>query len=390
MVIRTKNTLLSTVAVLTANLALSATAFAQSAPAVIVTVENAQPSRGIFLTPPWLGIHDGSFDTYDGGQVASFPLGGDEIERLAEDGDNGAISATFASRLPNSPQVTGLAGPSGPLAPGDKASLVFRVDPSTDRYFSYASMIIPSNDFFIANGNPLAHELFDESGDFVGADFIVSGDETNDAGTERDDEVAQNVAFLNQTAPNTGVTENLPVTTPAAGFAAPGVLAYPNGVLNYPVFGNGDFNDADDGLFKVSFRYVDLGGNVSFTSTLSADQEVSSEIVQSDGRGSANLTARFDQQVRINVRANRLTGPVVAAHLHLGQAGSNGPIVVNLASGIRNNNVRLTIGESDLTGPLSDAGLAGLIDELAAGNIYINLHTDAFPAGELRGQVELR
>ena len=208
-------------AVLLAAFATPSVAFAQSNPSVVVTVENAQPSRGVFLTPPWLGIHDGTFDTYDGGALASIPLGGNEIESLAEDGNNGPITATFDARLPNAPQVQGLPGPAGPLAPGDSASITFNVDPSSDRYFSYASMIIPSNDFFIANGNPFAHQLFDDDGKFVGQNFVVSGDETNDAGTEANDEIASNVAFLAQGGPNIGTTEALPVTMPCLLYTSP-------------------------------------------------------------------------------------------------------------------------------------------------------------------------
>ncbi|MEM8493690.1 MAG: spondin domain-containing protein [Pseudomonadota bacterium] len=364
-------------------------ALADSVPAVVVTVENAQPSRGVFLTPPWLGIHDGSFDSYDGGAPASVPLGGDEIERLAEDGDNSAITATFEALLPDAPQVAGLPGPGGPLAPGDRASTVFRVNPLVDRYFSYASMIIPSNDFFIANGNPLAHQLFDDNGEFVGTNFIVGGSETNDAGTEVNDEIASNVAFLAQAAPDVGVTENLPVIAPAPGFAAPGTLTFPNGVLNHPVFANGDFNDADDPIFRVSFRFLDLAGRLNFDSVLSTDQEVTAMAVESEGTGDAQGIARGGEMLRVVVRTQNLTGPVTMAHLHLGQAGVNGPVVVDLGPGIQrsNNRVNLQITEADLVGVLAGMDLETLLAEMAAGNVYVNIHTEANPAGEIRGQL---
>ena len=376
--------------ILAIGLALPAVALAKSIPSVVVTLENGQPSRGVFLTPPWIGIHDGTFDSYDGGQLASVPLGGDEIERLAEDGNNAPIAATFDQVTGGAPQVEAVLGPGGPLAPGDRASVTLNVDPSVDRYFSYASMIIPSNDFFVANGNPLAHELFDASGDFVGQGFVVSGDETNDAGTELNDEVAGHVAFLNQTVPNTGDPESEPVITPAPGFAAPGSLTYPDGVLNHPVFVNGDFNDADDRLLVVTFRFVDLGGKVRFRSRLSPDQEIQSDPVDSEARGRARLTSKDAQQLTISVQFDDLLGPVVAAHLHLGQAGTNGPIVVDMGSGIGNARVRFTATAGDLAGPLAGEDLLALLNELAAGNIYINLHTAQFPEGELRGQVALR
>jgi len=90
------------------------------------------------------------------------------------------------------------------------ASFTFTVDRSlaSSRYFNYASMILPSNDAFIANGNPLAHEIFDADGNFFGADFVISGDEVLDAGTEINDEAEESTAFFGQSAPNTGETED--------------------------------------------------------------------------------------------------------------------------------------------------------------------------------------
>ena len=255
-----------------------------SIPSVVVKISNLTPSRGTLLTPVWVGFHDGSFDSYDGGSPASVPLGGDEIERLAEDGNTGPISATFEALTGNAPQAT-IVGPTGPLAPGEFQTMTFNVDPTSDRYFSYASMIIPSNDAFIANGNPLAHMIFNPGGDFVGSPFIVSGDESNDAGTEVNDEIAGNVAFLAQAAPDTGATENGVVVTPFPGFAAPGTLAYPNGILNYPVFGNTAVSGDSDRLLGVEFRFVDLGRRLRFDADLHADQEVGGSLVQSNGTG---------------------------------------------------------------------------------------------------------
>lgn len=168
-----------------------------------VTVENLAPSGGNFLTPIWVGFHDGSFDLYDLGSSASAGL-----ERLAEDGNPGPLSGEFLASGAGVLDGT-IPGPGGPLAPGDAATMTFNLDGSlaTSRYFSFASMVIPSNDAFIANGDPLAHEIFDGSGMFIGADFLVLGSVVRDAGTEVNDEIPANTAFLGQTVPDTGVPE---------------------------------------------------------------------------------------------------------------------------------------------------------------------------------------
>lgn len=176
-----------------------------------VTVTNLSPSSGIFLTPVWLGFHNGSFDLYDPGVAVGaggLPAG---LEALAEDGNNAPLSANFAASSAGAAggfdaTLPGLAGIPGDLDPGESASAVFDLDAVANRFFSYASMVIPSNDAFIANGNPLVYPLFDADGRLVGTDFLVLGSAVLDAGTEVNTEM--DAAFLNQTAPNTGVTQD--------------------------------------------------------------------------------------------------------------------------------------------------------------------------------------
>ncbi|MEM9065998.1 MAG: spondin domain-containing protein [Planctomycetota bacterium] len=168
-----------------AALAAVGTAGSAAAQDVTITFENLQAGGGFFFTPVWVGVHDGSFDSYDGGTLASMWPG---LTELAEEGATGPISAQFNS-------VTGGVGVDGTivgstghptLAPGESGSISFNVGDSTvNRYFSYASMIIPSNDLFIANGNPLAHQIFDASGNFIGPVTIdIYGRDVNDNGTE--------------------------------------------------------------------------------------------------------------------------------------------------------------------------------------------------------------
>lgn len=70
-----------------------------------------------------------------------------------------------------------------------------------------------------------------------------------------------------------------------------------------------------------------------------------------------------------------LSGPVTGIHLHNAAAGSNGGVVVDLMTLLDGNTLS---GKIDAT---------GIVAELMAGNIYINVHTDDNPNGEIRGQL---
>jgi hypothetical protein len=97
---------------------------------------------------------------------------------------------------------------------------------------------------------------------------------------------------------------------------------------------------------------------------------------------------------------------VVAAHIHMGPPGENGPIVAFLfgpaspgggsVSGILSQG---TLTAANLTGPLTGQSLDALIAEIRNGNAYVNVHTNDgvdptntgpgdFPGGEIRGQIE--
>lgn len=115
-----------------------------------------------------------------------------------------------------------------------------------------------------------------------------------------------------------------------------------------------------------------LSAQVSyFTATLDSAQEVPPNASTARGWGIVRFDAATNG-VRIVVRAEGLTG--VAAHLHTGVVGANGPVTVGL-----------TFNGSEWTGAgtLSAANAAAL---LAAGT-YLNVHTAANPGGEIRGQV---
>ncbi|MFK8014171.1 MAG: spondin domain-containing protein [Gammaproteobacteria bacterium] len=197
------------VATLLAMSALGLAATSASATSLRVTITNNAPAGGVYLTPVWSAFHDGTFDTFSTGSGASAGL-----EAIAEDGNVAPLSAEFGAAQANGVQgVTGMA----PVAPGQTVSQTFEVSgDGSNSYFSYASMVLPSSDYFVGNGNPLAHDIsaiFDGLVNEIVFNIGVPGT-VYDAGTEVNDFAtsAGNGLFANipggQMGPNQGADEN--------------------------------------------------------------------------------------------------------------------------------------------------------------------------------------
>jgi hypothetical protein len=126
----------------------------------------------------------------------------------------------------------------------------------------------------------------------------------------------------------------------------------------------------------------------TFTAQLTGDEEVPPS--GSDATGSAAFTLDGDSmQYTLNV-TNIYN--VTAAHIHVAPVGVNGPVVVPLFSGNATGLVdgvlaEGTITADDLAGPLAGMTMDDLVAEIDSGNTYVNVHTSAFPGGEIRGQI---
>ena len=238
-----------------------------SGTAIRVTVTNTVEEGGTFLTPVWFGFHNGeSFDLFTEGESASTGL-----ERLAEDGSVEGIAAEFLAQTGEhgiDGTVLGGNGVPGPIDPGESASFTLDVDPDLvgQGFFTWATMVIPSNDaFFAVPDNALADPIFDQHGNFIGPLVIERrGSDILDAGTEVNTE--EDAAFINQTARDTGIDEN-GVVTSHPGFngsvgnpdATPvnilGGETAPGAVIDPLV---GDFTADDDVLLRIEIEQVSV------------------------------------------------------------------------------------------------------------------------------------
>jgi hypothetical protein len=335
---------------------------AQELPAPVVGVDleiiatNVSTPMGTFQTPVWFGIHNGTFDTYDLNATAMVHLGG-ALERIAEDGEAGPLSAEFTTQGRGRLQSV-IAGPAGPYAPGDSGNRTVRINPfaDTSRFFSYVSMVLPSNDAFIANDDPLAHQLFDASGVLVFNSTTIAGNQVLDAGTEVNDELPANTAFFGQAAPDSGAAEGANVTL-HAGFLAPGSA----GILDDAMFVNANFLATSYQTMTLSALVVDASPTPpTGTATFTLDED--------------GTTLNYD------ISVSDLSGPVIGAHFHNAAAGFVGPVVFSITGDVTQFGATATIQGSVALTPTQLAAVR-------AGEYYINVHTSLNPAGEIRGQV---
>jgi len=148
---------------------------------VKITIENMSSAGGLNLSPLWVELSNGSFDIFDAGSLATPGL-----KPLAEGGDFSGLAARLASTDPSAVMgaipVPGLSG-LPQIEPGESDSIVLNVDPTTNRYFNFAAMVVPSNDAFTGLDNAL--QIFDTSGNFLGNKTIwITGNNIWDDGTE--------------------------------------------------------------------------------------------------------------------------------------------------------------------------------------------------------------
>ncbi len=112
----------------------------------------------------------------------------------------------------------------------------------------------------------------------------------------------------------------------------------------------------------------------NFTATLKGSDEMPANV--SMATGTASLT--------FNPATNILSGTVTftgitptAAHIHKGAVGVPGSVIFSL-------------GNAPFTSPIHFTSLAltqSQINDLMAGLYYVNIHSESFPDGEIRGQL---
>jgi len=298
-----------------------------------------------------------------------------ELEAIAEDGNEIPMFDLFTK----SSKVTQVIDIGAPLAP-EKAT-TFRIMARPGDRLSLATMVICTNDGFTGLDRARLPKR--------GTEIIWAAG--YDAGTENNTELS------------------VDIVDPCSALGAISLSGDPNGnendavdtnppeqIQHHPnIQGVGDLT-VDEHAWtkpaaKITITHV-ADDAIKLLARLSGAGEVPPPVLATNAKGQAEFTLNDDTaELSYRLKALTIESGAIQAAIHQGLPDDNGPVVAFLygpaspAVGERLN-IRGRLTQSELVGPLA-GDFVGFVDALRAGELYVNINSNAYPAGEIRGQV---
>jgi hypothetical protein len=172
------------------------------------------------------------------------------------------------------------------------------------------------------------------------------------------------------------------------------------------------------GRYQMRFRLlIAVLGSLLATATLATAEQIGalltgyeeSPSVSTTGSGEFTATIAPDGATILYTETySGLQGPVTQSHIHVGQLGVNGSVVIFLCQTAANPDptglapqcpqegtvsgtitVANVIAGSIAPQQLAAGDLAAVVDAIRAGAAYANVHTTPSPGGEIRGQIRV-
>jgi hypothetical protein len=129
---------------------------------------------------------------------------------------------------------------------------------------------------------------------------------------------------------------------------------------------------------EIRGQVVSYAPAAHYEAKLAGDQEVPPVTTNAHGQGDFTLDS-IRNTLHYYMVVSEITD-ITASHIHLGPKGQNGPVVFGLYSGS---------GMFDPDHPVGSGvtlNAENLVD-LLTGYYYVNVHTEGYPSGQIRGQV---
>jgi hypothetical protein len=153
-------------------------------------------------------------------------------------------------------------------------------------------------------------------------------------------------------------------------------------------------------LLALSAVLADSPRGVAFARLRSYDEVPA---LSTPGSGEFMATINGDgSEINYRLHYSNLQGKVTQSHLHFGQKSVSGAIMIFLCSNLGNGpagtqacptegTISGVIHASDVIGNtqgIAPGELLEIIQGIRGGVVYVNVHSDLFPSGEIRGQLQ--
>ena len=131
-----------------------------------------------------------------------------------------------------------------------------------------------------------------------------------------------------------------------------------------------------------------LAQNQKFKANLSGQEEVPPVQTTASGMG---WFKPMQDKVWFKLSVTDMQG-VTQAHIHSGKQGENGPVVVTLYKAETPQPINGILSYGNITanlleGPMKGKQISDLVTAMSNGSTYVNVHTEKYPNGEIRGQI---
>ncbi|MGC1453614.1 MAG: CHRD domain-containing protein [Nitrospirota bacterium] len=143
-------------------------------------------------------------------------------------------------------------------------------------------------------------------------------------------------------------------------------------------------------LLTVSLSMAAAHG--TFKAPLSGKEVVPA--IETKAKGEADFKLSKDGKELTYILKLKDIENVTAAHIHAAMKGENGGPVAGLFAGPKKDGkfsgeiAKGTITDKDLIGPLAGKTVGDLVKMIKDGGAYVNVHTEKYPDGEVRGQIK--
>lgn len=126
-----------------------------------------------------------------------------------------------------------------------------------------------------------------------------------------------------------------------------------------------------------------------FNTKLSGQQEVPP--VQTTTASGMAWFKTMQDKIWFKLNVTDMQG-VTQAHIHTGKQGENGPILVTLYKSDTPQPINGKLAYGNITanlleGPMKGKQISDLTTAMSNGSTYVNVHTEKYPKGEIRGQI---